>query len=161
MEEGTKRKYYLCARCHLDCFNFESKTFIHSFIFIFFKGVESDFHDIAVCVNAALTILIEWMNAFNVAAVAYAFHYPPLLPPFIRLTHNAFWMLAGGDLAGAPREKWSKDDAVQWLREQGITSSSQYERWRREKLYVPVKMPASLTTFYKAPAFWKLVSKST
>eukprot|EP00729_Bicosta_minor_P019441 gene19441-27914_t len=47
--------------------------------------------DGTVC-SAALTILIEWMNEFDVAAVAYAFHYPPL-PPFIRLTNNAFWKL--------------------------------------------------------------------
>lgn len=121
--------------------------------------MESDFHDNCSVCSAALTILIEWMNEFNVAAVAYAFHYPPLLPPFIRLTYNAFWKLAGA--LPYHHKKWNQDDAVHWLREEGITSMIQYNRYRRENLYVPVTMPACPTTFYKAPAFWKLASKST
>ena len=102
----------------------------------------------SVC-SAALTILIEWMNEFDVAAVAYAFHYPPL-PPFIRLTHNAFWMLAGGKLAVAPKEKWDRDLAVQWLREKGITSMRQHKQYRRDNADVPAEMPADPVAFYQA-----------
>lgn len=48
------------------------------------------------------------------------------------------------------KEKWNQDDAVQWLCEKGITSMTQYDKYRRENADVPAEMPSNPVTFYKA-----------
>jgi len=83
------------------------------------------------------------------------------------LTNNAFWMLVGAPKAKRrAKEKWTQDDAVQWLREKGITSCRQYQQYRSAHGdNVPAEMPSNPVTFYKARdgtltnnAFWKLVT---
>ena len=48
------------------------------------------------------------------------------------------------------KKKWSRDRAVQWLREKGITSRRQHETYRRDNADVPAEMPADPVAFYQA-----------